>query len=165
MPKNSKTAVVVKRPQGRPPYAPSDEHRRIVEQAVAWGISRPVICRSIINSETGEPISTATLEKYFYQELEHGSELVKRQLAGFLFDAAAKGNTYASMYLLRTRHKWYDQQERVPAGNPRLNAPLNGQAGGGGVLIIPADSDPVAWEKATLEAQAKLVTSESETEL
>jgi len=73
---------------GRPPYKPTIEGRRKVEQMKFCGESDNVIARAL-------GIDPETLRKHFADELADGHAQRKAELVGLLFDAARKGNVSA----------------------------------------------------------------------
>lgn len=84
---------------GRPPFIPTDEHRRQVKQLSAYGLTRPKIGAIIGCSEN-------TLLKYFQEELKLGDAEGDAQVASWAFDSAKKGSVPMRIFLCKTRLRW-----------------------------------------------------------
>lgn len=77
---------------GRPPYRPSIDDRSTVEQMKFCGEPHTVIARAL-------RIDVRTLEKHFVDELENGHANRRRDLIGWMFDTAEKGNASIQKHL------------------------------------------------------------------
>lgn len=73
---------------GRPPYKPTTEARKRVEEMKFCGESDNVIARAL-------GIDPDTLRKHFADELETGHAQRRSEVIGLMFDAARKGNVSA----------------------------------------------------------------------
>lgn len=56
-------------------------------------------------------IAPKTLRKYFRRELDRAHIVATAQVAGFLFDAAKKGNVSAMIFWMKTRGGWREQPQ------------------------------------------------------
>ncbi|WP_028034115.1 hypothetical protein [Chelativorans sp. J32] len=74
--------------RGRPEFRPSLKQRETVEQMKFCGESENTIARSL-------GIDVATLRKHFAEELENGHANRRREVIGYLFEAAAAKNVAA----------------------------------------------------------------------
>ena len=74
--------------RGRPPYRPTLKQRETVEQMKFCGESENTIARSL-------GIDVGTLRKHFAEELESGHANRRREVIGYLFEAAASKNVAA----------------------------------------------------------------------
>jgi hypothetical protein len=84
---------------GRRSHKPDPSQRRQVEALAAYGIPE-----ADISGVVG--IDSKTLRKYYREELDLGEAKANAQVAGFLFNAAKKGNVTAQIFWLKTRAKW-----------------------------------------------------------
>lgn len=73
---------------GRPPYKPTIETRRIVEEMKFCGESENTIARAL-------GIDPDTLRKHFVDELADGHAQRRKEVVGLLFETARKGNVAA----------------------------------------------------------------------
>lgn len=78
--------------RGRRAFKPTVSLRREVEQMTSCGMSQDEIARSV-------GISTPTLEKYFFGELETGRAKRRREVIKLLFKSARSGNVAAQKKL------------------------------------------------------------------
>jgi hypothetical protein len=74
--------------RGRPEYRPTLKERETVEQMKFCGESENTIARSL-------GIDVGTLRKHFGEELESGHANRRREVIGYLFEAAASKNVAA----------------------------------------------------------------------
>lgn len=74
--------------RGRPAYRPTLKERETVEQMKFCGESENTIARSL-------GIDVGTLRKHFGEELDNGHANRRREVIGYLFDAAASKNVAA----------------------------------------------------------------------
>lgn len=74
--------------RGRPAYRPTLKERETVEQMKFCGESENTIARSL-------GIDVGTLRKHFGEELENGHANRRREVIGYLFEAAASKNVAA----------------------------------------------------------------------
>lgn len=106
----------VKQPNkgGRPPYAPTDKERQMVEILAGFAIPQVEIAQAI-------SISQHTLLKYFAQELACGAAKVHAKLATNLLrlSSGSDGTALkATMFALQTRFGWSAYVPRPPEGKP-----------------------------------------------
>ncbi|MFC3207380.1 hypothetical protein [Aquamicrobium soli] len=74
--------------RGRPAYRPTLKERETVEQMKFCGESENTIARSL-------GIDVGTLRKHFGEELENGHANRRREVIGYLFEAASSKNVAA----------------------------------------------------------------------
>ena len=77
---------------GRPAYEPTPEDRETVEQMRYFGETESVIAIAL-------GITIPTLRKHFRDELDTGAAKQRRDVIGFLFAQARKGNVSAAKKL------------------------------------------------------------------
>ena len=102
---------------GRPKYRPTTKLRREIEAFASYGIPEPVIARVF-----GIPYST--MRKHYRDELELGHAKTNAQVAGFLFNAAKKGNVAAMTFWLKCRAGWVDASAAAAAAIGKKEAAL-----------------------------------------
>lgn len=78
--------------RGRPPYKPTLVQRSTVEQMRYCGESVAVIARAL-------KVDEDTLRKHFVEELADGHARRRKEVVGFLFASAKKGNVSAQKKL------------------------------------------------------------------
>lgn len=79
---------VVDLPNGRRPFQPTEEQRRLVREVRAHNLSLDDIALLITNPSTGKSIDTDTLNKHFSQELALGMVHAKLRVGKAVFDMA-----------------------------------------------------------------------------
>jgi hypothetical protein len=77
----------VKGRSGRKNFVATREQRDLVKDLAGRAVPQALICRAILNPQTGEPISEPTLRRVFRQELDIGRTLVTVRVGNFLVDA------------------------------------------------------------------------------
>jgi hypothetical protein len=92
-------AAPEKRPAHRPPFKPTDEQRKHVEQLSAFGIPQEAMCDML-------GITDKTLRKHFKRELRIGGPKANAKVAGSLFKKAMSGDTASAIFWLKTRAGW-----------------------------------------------------------
>lgn len=101
--------MVAKKTAGRPPYAPSDKDRKMVEALCGFGIPAEKIAHVL-------GVSLPTVHKYFAAELERGAATVEAKLVGNLL-RLSNGNDgtalKATIFALTTRFG-YSQYAPLP---------------------------------------------------
>ena len=81
-------------------HEPSKETRAIVSNLTAFGIRQESIAKKI-------GISKPTLEKYYSDEIEHGTDNANAEVANTLFRMATSGeHPAATFFWLKTRAGW-----------------------------------------------------------
>jgi len=68
---------------GRPSFEPTPDQRHQVEIMVSIGIPQIEICK-MIRRPNGQPITKATLEKHFRQEIDTGAANLRTQVGNFM---------------------------------------------------------------------------------
>jgi hypothetical protein len=95
-----KSFLGVEKAIGRPPHAPTDQTRRLVEMMSGCGIPQMQIALSV-------GISDETLRKYYRQELDLGAIVANAKVAETLFrQATEEGNTAAAIWWTKARMGW-----------------------------------------------------------
>ena len=112
-----KSAPASKRPEGKPPFVPTQAQRELVQAMSAYGIPQDDIRLLIINSQTKKPLSRDTLAKAFEEEIATGTAKANAQVIGALFKNAVGGNVTAQIYWTKCRAGW---REKVEVGMPAL---------------------------------------------
>jgi hypothetical protein len=112
---------------GQPPFIPTDAQRQRVRTLVACGFSTESI--SVVMQ-----IPTATLERHFRAELQHGKVIVDAMILTGIVNQAIEGHAGLSMFWARTRAGWRDTGQAngeqaatlfsisIGAGNPSDSA-------------------------------------------
>ncbi|HSW83566.1 MAG TPA: hypothetical protein VLH12_08830 [Usitatibacter sp.] len=96
-----------KKPNGRPPYAPTDHDRGQVKALAAMGATMFEISQVM-------QVSEPTLRKYFPLELATGAIEANAKVARSLFKQATdpdKPNVTAAIFWLKARAGWRDGRE------------------------------------------------------
>lgn len=79
---------MAKRKRGRPPFSPTAQNRRTVEEMKACGEPTELIARAL-------RLDVDTLKRHFADELAQGHAERRREVVGLLFKTARKGNVTA----------------------------------------------------------------------
>lgn len=96
---------------GRPPYAPTDEQRRMVRAMAGFGAPQQDIAKVARCSDR-------TLRKWFREELDVAAIAANARVAQCLFQqATTPGNIGASIFWLKARAGWREKQV-TPADDP-----------------------------------------------
>lgn len=93
----------------RPPFQPTEEQRKLVEQLAAFGVPMDQMVHMIPNKD-GKPITVKTLRKHFKVELETGELKANTKVAQSLYKQAMDGNVSAQIFWLKTRARWKEPQ-------------------------------------------------------
>lgn len=93
----------------RPPFQPTEEQRKLVEQLAAFGIPMDQMV-FLVTDKNGKPITVKTLRKHFQDELETGELKANTKIAQCLFKQAVEGNVTAMIFWLKTRARWREPQ-------------------------------------------------------
>ncbi len=122
-PKIIKRAKTGKR--GQPPYAPTDEHRQLVEGMVGMGLKRTDVAALM-------GIDPKTLREHFRMELKNGDAKANLNVAQGLYKNATTpakrqpgGDVKAQIFWLRTRAGWKETTRHEltgPDGEPISHA-------------------------------------------
>lgn len=89
---------------GRPPFQPTEEHRKIVNMMKAGGFQNTMIAHAL-------SIDEKTLVKYFREDLDAGGAKAHATVIGNLFRQATKDDprsTAAAIFWAKTRLGWKD---------------------------------------------------------
>ena len=100
---------------GRPPYTPTDEHRRTVRALAGFGVPHDDICLVV-------KCSPPTLRKWFRHELDVAAIEANARVAQTLFQqATTPGNIAATIFWLKARAGWREKhlvEHSGPEGTP-----------------------------------------------
>lgn len=102
------------KPNGKPPFKPTEDDRKTVELMAAVGIIHADICLCI-----GDGIDVKTLKKYFQKELDTALVKATAKVAGSMFNKAVKGDVGAGRFWLSCRAGW--KETSVIEGNTTVN--------------------------------------------
>ena len=96
--------VIAKRPEGRPPWQPTDPQRQIVKKMVANGVPQEHIARVL-------GIAAKTLRKHCKTEIAIGKTIANFRVADALFKMATDPNggavsVAAAKFFLKARAGW-----------------------------------------------------------
>ena len=96
--------VTAKRPEGRPPWQPTDPLRRIVKEMVANGVPQEHIARTL-------GVAAKTLRKHCKTEIAIGKTIANFRVADALFKMATDLNggaasVAAAIFFLKARAGW-----------------------------------------------------------
>ena len=86
---------------GAPPFEPTDDERKLVEQMSAVGIPQESIARVVRDG-----IDPKTLRKHFRHELDTAAIRANAKVGGTLFNKAMSGDTTAAIWWSKTRMGW-----------------------------------------------------------
>jgi hypothetical protein len=78
----------VKGRSGRTKFVPTEDQRDMVRDLAGRAVRHEVICRVIVNPQTGRPISEPTLRRAFRSEIDAGQTLVTAMVGSVLVSAA-----------------------------------------------------------------------------
>ena len=96
----------------RPPFKPTDDERKLVEQMTACGIPQVSQCLIIRDG-----IDDKTLRKHFRRELDTAATKANVKVAGTLFNKAMGGDTAAMIWWSKTRMGWKEKSEIEHSGD------------------------------------------------
>lgn len=96
---------------GRPPFAPTDSQRQLVQVMVSNGIAQAVIARTV-------GCDGKTLRRHFKQELGDGHAAVEAAMGVAIVRAGLAGNILAAKYWLATHGgpEWRITERREISG-------------------------------------------------
>jgi hypothetical protein len=118
------------KPNGRPPFEPTKDHRETVKAMVAFGIPYAEICLCITNPQTNAPIGTETLMKHFREEIDTAATRANSKVTESLFMNATGGggqgnwrdaNMTAAIWWTKCRMGWKEtirEEHTGPDGKP-----------------------------------------------
>jgi hypothetical protein len=89
------------KPNGKPPFKPTDDDRKTVELMCSVGIPHEGIALCIRDG-----IDDKTLRKYFRKELDTAAIVAHAKVGGTIFNAAIKGQAWACSLYARTKMGW-----------------------------------------------------------
>ena len=100
---------------GRPPFEPTADERKLVEQMAAVGIPQESISLLVRDG-----IDEKTLRKHFRRELDTGAPKANAKVGGTLFNKAMSGDTTAAIFWAKTRMGWREKTEIELSGGLRI---------------------------------------------
>ena len=122
---NPKRAKAAPKANGRPPYVPTEQNRKLVMVLRANGIDPADIAREVGCVER-------TLYKYYAPELEHGLATIRANIGGVIVQQALKGNLTAAIFWMKTHGG--------PGWTvPTANVEVTGDGAGSFKVIIQGD--------------------------
>jgi hypothetical protein len=77
------------------PFEPTEEHRKMVSQFTAVGMTEAQIVMLMINPATGKPITPKTLRKFFREELDSGGLKANYKVSSNMFKMATGDGKHA----------------------------------------------------------------------
>lgn len=105
MPRKPKSAPVIARKPGKPPYVPTREDRRLVEAYVGVGMTQDEICGALsrpVDHERGPlKMSVPTLHKHFRRELDTAQAKTVARMRIKLIAKADAGDVQALLHVNR----------------------------------------------------------------
>lgn len=104
----------------RPPFSPSDDQRKLVEQLAAFGIPHEQMLH-FVHDKSGKEIALNTLKKHFRNELDTGRVKANVKIAQSLFKKAMTGDTTSMIFWLKTQAGWKEPlqvEHSGPGGGP-----------------------------------------------
>ncbi|MGX9964770.1 hypothetical protein ACVFYP_15685 [Roseomonas sp. F4] len=102
---------------GRPPFAPTDEQRRLVRAMAGYGVPHEDIARVV-------RCSAPTLRRYFRDDLDVAVIEANARVAQTLFQqASTPGNIAATIFWLKARAGWREKRPDEAAPPPAATAP------------------------------------------
>ncbi len=90
------------REQGRPPYEPTEENRRLVSELAACGVCQERIARRL-------RISKETMLKYFGDDYEDSKTSANAEMGKGLYQKGIEGDLGAMIFYLKTQAGWTDK--------------------------------------------------------
>lgn len=104
-----------KRPmKTKPPFKPTDDERKLVEQMCAVGIPQESICLVVRDG-----IDDKTLRKHFRRELDTAKIKANAKIGGGLFNRAMGGDTASLIFWAKTQMGWKETQTHEMTGGDR----------------------------------------------
>jgi DNA-binding XRE family transcriptional regulator len=88
----------------KPPHAPTDAQRQLVQLHATVGTTQDMIARVI-------GIDTKTLRKHYRDELDLSMVLANATIGGALFKKAKGGDTASMIFWLKTRARWRETSD------------------------------------------------------
>jgi hypothetical protein len=102
---------------GRPPFAPTEEQRRLVRAMAGYGVPHEDIARVV-------RCSAPTLRRYFRDDLDVAAIEANARVAQTLFQqATTPGNIAATIFWLKARAGWREKRPDEAAPPPAATAP------------------------------------------
>lgn len=109
--------MVQKNSEGRPPYRPTEEQRKMVEAMASVGVPQAEICMVL-------DIDAKTLRKHFREELDKAEIKANAKVAANLFRQATKDDfkaTTAAIFWSKTRMGWKEPVHLEHSGSLSVN--------------------------------------------
>ncbi len=119
------TPTELKLQAGRPRKQAPPDAVEVVREAAATGASK-IGCAMALG--TSQDVFNRWLDEdpLLAQAFAHGREKERQTLHAGLFDAAAKGNIVAAMFLLKARHGYQEGQQEGQANRVSINFTIPG---------------------------------------
>ena len=95
--------------QTKPPFKPTDEQRKLVEQMSAVGIPHESIALVL-------EIDPKTLRKHFKSELDTAAIKANAKIGGTLYNKAMSGDTTVAIWWSKALMRWSERQEFEHSG-------------------------------------------------
>jgi hypothetical protein len=131
----------------RPPFAATEAMREKVRYLSGLGVPHDHIAKII-------ECSPKTLRKHFRRELDRGAAEALAAVAGYLFQAAKKGNVTAQIFIMKTRGGWKEttaHEVSGPNGEPTPNAEV--------LIVLPDNGRDPQLTEAIKKAGGSLAMS------
>jgi len=90
--------------QTKPPHAPTDAQRQLVQLHATVGTTQDVIADIL-------GIDKKTLRKHYRAELDQAKSKANATIGGALFNKAKAGDTTAMIFWMKTRAGWREKQD------------------------------------------------------
>lgn len=110
----AKQAAPAKRPNGRPPYEPTQRDRATVEAMTAYGIPQDEIAATL-------KIAGKTLRRAFREEIDRAAARANSRIATALFNKAVSGDVIAQIFWLKCRARWTERVMVLDAAESELD--------------------------------------------
>ena len=96
-------------------HAPTEETRRVAEEASGLGLPQERIARLV-------GCSPPTLRLHYRDELDRGLAAAGREVASMVFNLARSGNPAATIFLAKVRLRWTERTAvEVPRGRKEFD--------------------------------------------
>ena len=97
--------------RGPPPFKPTDDERKMVEQMTAVGIPQESQCLVIRDG-----IDDKTLRKHFRRELDTAKTKANAKVGGMLFNKIMNGDMTAAIFWAKTQMNWKETNVQENTG-------------------------------------------------
>jgi hypothetical protein len=123
---------------GGPRFAPSNQHRYLVELMAGFGLAQDRIRLAIINPATKKPVSVEVFVREFQDELETGGSKIDAIVARSMAVQLQNGNMTALIWFSKNRWGWRDHYDV----DHRVNRPEDGPVENGMIITIRGGLPP-----------------------